>query len=88
MPKYHMIFDTTAGPVPFNVDVDDDELLDDVLDEILFDLRERGSILKDDGDGDLQVVWNGKSLDFGQPLPVQGVSPNDRLRVSIRPDIG
>ena len=80
MPKYQMYFDTIAGETPYNVDIDEDELLDVVLDEILFDLRERGDVLQ--GDGEPQVVWNGQSLDFGQPLPIQGVRPNDVLRVS------
>jgi hypothetical protein len=87
MPKYQMYFDTinggfdTAnGGTKYNVDIDDDELLDVVLDEILFDLRERGEVLK--GDGEPQVVWNGQSLDFSAPLPQQGVHANDVLRVS------
>jgi hypothetical protein len=80
MPKYQMYFDTIAGESKYNVDIDDEELLDQVLDEILYDLRERGEILQ--GDGEPQVVWNGQSLDFGQALPRQGVHPNDVLRVS------
>jgi hypothetical protein len=86
MSKYQMYFDTLAGEKRFNVDIDDDEVLDVVLDEILFDLRESGDILT--GEGDPWVVWNGQSLDFAQPLPAQGVRPNDVLRVAIRPDIG
>jgi hypothetical protein len=86
MSKYQMYFDTVAGETRYNVDIDDDELLDVVLDEILFDLRERGDILK--GDGDPQVVWNGQSLDFAQPLPAQGVRPNDVLRVTMIADVG
>jgi hypothetical protein len=86
MSKYQMYFDTITGPSNYKVDIDDDELLDVVLDEILYDLRERGEILQ--GDGQPQVVWNGKSLDFAQPLPTQGVHPNDLLRVSIIPIIG
>jgi hypothetical protein len=80
MAKYQMYFDTITGESKFNVDIDDEELLDQVLEEILYDLRERGEILR--GDGEPQVVWNGNSLDFAQPLPGQGVRPNDVLRVS------
>jgi hypothetical protein len=80
MPKYQIYFDTVQGESKYNVDIDDNEVLQDVLDEILFDLRERGDILK--GDGEPQVVWNGQSLDFESPLPSQGVRPNDLLRVS------
>lgn len=80
MSKYQVYFDTIMGESKYNVDIDDDELLDQVLDEILYDLRERGEILL--GDGDPQVVWNGQSLDFSQPLPQQGVRPNDVMRVS------
>jgi hypothetical protein len=80
MPKYQIYFDTVNGETKFNVDIDDEELLETVLDEILYDLRERGDVLK--GDGEPQVVWNGQSLDFGAPLPGQGVRANDVLRVS------
>jgi hypothetical protein len=80
MPKYQMYFDTITGESKFNVDIDDEEHLDQVLEEILYDLRERGEILR--GDGEPQVVWNGTSLDFAQPLPGQGVRANDVLRVS------
>jgi len=80
MPKYQMYFDTVQGETKYNVDIDEDEILDAVLDEILFDLRERGDVL--DGNGEPQVIWNGKALDFSAPLPVQGVRPNDILRVS------
>jgi hypothetical protein len=80
MPKYQIYFDTINGETKYNVDIDDEELLNVVLDEILYDLRERGDLLQ--GDGEPQVVWNGQSLDFGMPLPQQGVRPNDVLRVS------
>lgn len=80
MPKYQMYFDTINGEPRYNVDIDDDETIDDVLDEILYDLRERGDMLQ--GDGEPQVVWNGTALDFNSPLAQQGVRPNDVLRVS------
>lgn len=80
MPKYQMYFDTIKGETKYNVDIDENEPLQQVLDEILFELRERGDLLQ--GDGDPQVVWNGSSLDFESPLPDQGVRPNDVLRVS------
>jgi len=68
------------GETKYNVDIDEAERLDDVLHEILYDLRDRGDVLQ--GDGEPQVVWSGQSLDFGTPLPQQGVRPNDVLRVS------
>lgn len=80
MPKYQMYFDTVQGETKYNVDIDDSEMLNDVLHEILYDLRERGDVLQ--GDGEPQVVWNGQSLHFAVPLPQQGVRPNDVLRVS------
>jgi hypothetical protein len=80
MSKYQIYFDTITGETKYNVDIDDEELLETVLDEILYDLRERGEILR--GDGEPQVVWNGQSLDFAVALPEQGVHPNDVLRVS------
>ncbi|WP_446743871.1 hypothetical protein [Silvibacterium acidisoli] len=80
MPKYQIFFDTLRAERKFNVDVDENETLETTLDEILFELRERGDYLK--GEGQPQVVWNGVSLDFGIPLGEQGVRPNDILRVS------
>lgn len=80
MPKYQVYFETVQGETKYNVDIDENEVLDQVLHEILYDLRERGDVLQ--GDGEPQVIWNGASLDFGTPLPKQGVRPNDVLRVS------
>lgn len=80
MPKYQMLFDTVRAEQKFNVDIDEQETLDSTLDEILFELRERGDYLK--GEGQPQVVWNGLSLDFSIPLSEQGVRANDILRVS------
>jgi hypothetical protein len=80
MPKYQIYFDTIQGETKYNVDIDEDETLDQVLDEILYDLRQRGGILH--GDGSPQVEWSGWALSFSVPLPKQGVRPNDVLRVS------
>ena len=80
MPKYQMYFDAVNGETHYNVEIDEDEALETVLSEILYELRERGDMLK--GEGEPQVVWNGRALDFGAPLPAQGVRPNDILRVS------
>ena len=81
MPKYQMYFDTIKGETRYNVDIDDAEVLDGVVSEILYELRERGNVLQ--GDGEPQVIWNGNALDFARPLPEQGVRPNDVLRVSL-----
>ena len=80
MPKYQIYFDTVSGETKYNVDIDEGETLNMVLEEILFDLRERGDVLK--GDGEPEVIWNSSVLDFGRGLPEQGVRPNDVLRVS------
>jgi len=80
VPKYQMYFDVVSGQVHYNVDIDEGEALEAVLAEILYELRERGDLLK--GEGEPQVVWNGRALDFAQSLPGQGVRPNDVLRVS------
>ena len=80
MPKYQMYFDTVNGETRYNVDIDEDETLGDVLDEILFDLQDRGDVLQ--GEGEPQVVWSGTSLDFDSPLVGQGVRPNDVLCIS------
>jgi hypothetical protein len=75
-----MYFDTVNGETRYNVDIDDEETLADVLDEILYDLQDRGDVLQ--GEGEPQVVWSGNSLDFDSSLPGQGVRPNDVLRIS------
>jgi hypothetical protein len=80
MPKYQVYFDTINGETRYNVDIDEQETMDQVLYEILSELKERGNTLQ--GDGDIHVVWNGQSLDFDTPLPKQGVRPNDLLRIS------
>jgi len=80
MPRYQMEFDTVNGPVRHMVDIDDEERLDGVLDEILWELKEHGRFLK--GNGEPQVSCNGKVLDFALPLQRQGVFPNDVLRVA------
>jgi len=80
MPKYQIYFDTVKGETHYNVDIDDTENLETVLNEILYELRERGDVLQ--GDGEPQVIWNGQALDFSTSLPDQGVRPNDVLRVS------
>ncbi len=80
MAKYQIYFDTVRGETKYTVDIDEEETLGQTIDEILFDLRERGDVLQ--GDGEPEVLWNGRSLDFAEALPVQGVRPNDVLRVS------
>jgi hypothetical protein len=80
MPKYQMVFETVKGDVRHSVDIDDNETLDTVMQDILWDLKQRGSILK--GQGRPQVVCNNQSLDFSLPLPGQKVYPNDVLHVS------
>jgi hypothetical protein len=80
MPKYQIYFDTVSGETKYNVDIDEGETLNMVLEEILFDLRERGDVLK--GDGEPEVIWNGAVLDFSAPLTQQGVRAYDVLRVS------
>ncbi len=49
MPKYQMLFDTVRAEQKFNVDIDEQETLDVTLDEILFELRERGDYLRAKG---------------------------------------
>ena len=62
MPKYQMYFDTIKGETRYNVDIDDAEVLDGVVSEILYELRERGNVLQ--GDGEPQVIWNGNAFVF------------------------
>ena len=79
MAKYQMYFDTVQGEVRYNVDIDEDEALTDVLEEILYELGEHGQLLRD---GEPQVIWNGQLLEFEKSLPQQGVHANEVLRVS------
>jgi hypothetical protein len=81
-----MVFDTVNGPVQHNVDVDDGETLDAVLPDILWELKQRGSILK--GNGQPQVVWGSQVLDLSLPLRQQNVYPNEVLRVSTIAIVG
>ena len=84
MAKYQIYFDTVAGEQKFHADIDDEETLDDVINDLLAEMREyKGLILKGEGEGELQVSWNGGSLDFSTPLADQGVKANDVLRVSV-----
>ena len=39
MAKYQIYFDTVRGETRYNVDIDDEESLDQVLEEILYDLQ-------------------------------------------------
>ena len=80
MPKYQIYFDTISGEKRYNVDIDENEALETVIGEILYELRERGDVLH--GDGEPQVIWSGQMLEFSRPLPEQGVRANDVLRVS------
>lgn len=87
MPNYQMLFETVNGEVRDTVQIDDDEVLEGVLDDILYELKERRNVyLK--GPGDPQVRCNGTLLDPNVSLRQQGVHPNDLLRVSTRAIIG
>jgi len=79
MPKYQVYFDTVSGEIRYNVDIDEEESLQNVLDEILFEL---GSAQQAQRQRPPQVLWSGQAVDFGSPLPEQGIRPNDILRVS------
>lgn len=78
--KYQMYFDTVNGEMMFNVGLSSNETLEATLNEVLEELKDRGHILR--GSGPPQVLWNGRRLDFGIPLPQQGVKPNDVLRIN------
>lgn len=85
MAKYQMYFDTKDGWKLFNVDVDEDEVLDDVMPDILREVRDNGFVLEGqpEGQGDIYVKCNGRDLDLSLPLPDQGVRSNDLLRVAV-----
>jgi hypothetical protein len=85
MPKYQIYFDTEAGWINFDVDIDEDEVLEMVLPDILHDLEQHGYMLEgeQEGKGEVYVRWEGRELDQTESLPQQGVRPNDILRVAI-----
>lgn len=80
-----MHFDTQAGWKLFNVHVDEDETLDDVLPDILREVRDNGYVMEGqrDGQGDIYVTCDGRELDLFMSLPDQGVKSNDVLRVTV-----
>jgi hypothetical protein len=86
MAKYQVYFDTQAGWKSFRVDIDEYEALDTVLPDILYDLEQNGCILQGsrEGSGDISVTWEGRELDQRRPLPLQGVKPNDNLRIAVK----
>jgi hypothetical protein len=86
MPTYQIYFDTQAGEKSYNVKISENETLEGVLTDVISDLDEEGYILtgREHGDGNLVVTWQGRELDQLQTLPVQGVKPNDVLRVGIK----
>jgi hypothetical protein len=86
MPQYQIYFDTLEGEKRYDVDIDDDEIIDLVLRGILAELHERGHKIAGASTGDLKVVWGGREgreLDLSRTLPEQGVRPNDVLRVLV-----
>ena len=86
MPQYQMYFGTQSGWTNFNVDIDEDEVLQSVLSDVLRELEESGHVLKgwQGGSGELVVTWEGRELDLGEALPQQGLRPNEVLRVAVR----
>src|SRR5215472_5752631 len=86
MPKYSLVVDTEGGEVRHSVDIDEGETLDAIFGEILAELRDAGDILKDDGVP--TAISGGRLLDFAAPLPLQGVSPGDVIRVTVQSSNG
>ena len=86
MPQYQIYFDTLEGEKRYDVDIDDEEIIDVVLRGILAELHERGHKIAGASTGDLKVIWGGREgreLDLSRSLPEQGVRPNDVLRVLV-----
>jgi hypothetical protein len=86
MAQYQMYFGTQSGWTNFNVDIDEDEALQNVLPDVLRELEESGHVLHgwQDGSGELVVTWEGRELDLEKALPQQGLRPNEVLRVTVR----
>src|SRR3712207_5219891 len=85
MPKYQMYFDTKDGWKLFNVEIDEDETLGEVMPNILFEIRDNGCVMEGqpEGSGDIYVTCDGRDLDMTLTLPDQGVRSNDVLRVAV-----
>ena len=86
MPRYHMHFETQAGWIDHGVDIDEEETLHSVLPDILHELKHESFALIgwEEGRGEVVVTAEGRALDTGRPLPQQGVSPHDKLRVAVK----
>ena len=61
MAKYIFNFDAVGSEVSYNVNINDDETLDTIIDEIIFELRERGDTLR--GEGEILLTHEGRKLD-------------------------
>jgi hypothetical protein len=86
MAQYQMYFATQTGWTNFNVDVDEDEALQSVLPDVLHELEENGYVLQgwQEGSGELVVTWEGRELDLAKAVSLQGLRPNEVLRVTVR----
>jgi len=80
-----MYFDTKDGWKLFNVEIDEDETLGEVMPNILFEIRDNGCVMEGqpEGSGDIYVTCDGRDLDMTLTLPDQGVRSNDVLRVAV-----
>jgi hypothetical protein len=81
MPVYSIVFDTIEGQLKYEVTVEDQELLSDVMGDLLADLEDQGHRLAGGSSSSIEVVWNGKPLNGDIPLLQQGVQPRDTLLV-------
>jgi hypothetical protein len=81
MPVYSIIFETIEGQLKYEVTIEDQELLSDVMGDLLADLEDQGHRLVGGGSSSIEVVWNGKPLNGDIALSQQGVQPRDTLIV-------
>jgi hypothetical protein len=81
MPVYSVIFQTIEGQLRYEVPIEDQELLSDVMNDLLADLEEQGHRLAGGSSSLIEVVWNGKPLNGDITLGEQGVMPKDTLIV-------
>jgi hypothetical protein len=81
MPAYNVIFETTEGQLQYEVAMEDQELLSDVMGDFLADLEDQGHRLKGGSSSSIEVIWNGKPLNGDIALSQQGVQPRDTLIV-------
>jgi serine/threonine protein kinase len=81
--EYILSFATSKGDVSYKVPISHDELFNDIIGDLLADLR-REYELKDSRGNDVDVLYKGKPIDQSVPLPAQGIEPGATLQIQSK----